>query len=107
MNSDCALAHKTLLHNSPYDLRIKGCIAETVQDSLNTEDDLLFNIMRCNLRHTSMQHVGEKGCKDKKVIEDIEDQIVQLQQQLTNNPPDKIVPQITKLTSELNSIYDT
>ena len=51
--------------------------------------------------------MGEKRCKDKKLIEDIEGHIAQLQYQLTNNPPDEIIPQITKLTSELNSIYDT
>ena len=54
-----------------------------------------------------MQYMGEKRCKDKKLIEDIEGQIIQLQYQLTNNPSDEIVPQITKLTSELNSMYDT
>ena len=40
-------------------------------------------------------------CKDKKLIEDIEGQIAQLQYQLTSNPPDEIVSQLTKLTSEL------
>ena len=54
-----------------------------------------------------MQHMGEKRHKDKKLIEDFEGHISQLQYQLTNNPPDEIVPQIKKLTSELNSIYDT
>ena len=38
--------------------------------------------------------MGEKRCKDKKLIEDIEGHIEQLQYQLTNNPPDEIVPQI-------------
>ena len=90
-----------------YVLKIKECITETVQDNPNTEDDLLFDIMKCNFRHTSMQYMGEKRCKDKKLIEDIEGHIAQLQYQLTNNPPDEIIPQITKLTSELNSIYDT
>ena len=67
----------------------------------------LFDIMKCNFRHTSMQYMGDKRCKDKKLIEDTGGHIAQLQYQLTNNPPDEIVPQITKLTSELNSIYDT
>ena len=98
---------KTLLHDSTYVLKIKECITETVQDNPNTEDDLLFDIMKCNFRHTSMQYMGEKRCKDKKLIKDIEGHIAQLQYQLTNNPPDEIIPQITKLTSELNSIYDT
>ena len=98
---------KTLLHDSTYVLKIKECITETVQDNPNTEDDLLFDIMKCNFRHTSMQYMGEKRHKDKKLIEDIEGHITQLQYQLTNKPPDEIIPQITKLTSELNSIYDT
>ena len=98
---------KTLLHDSTYVLKIKECITETVQDNPNTEDDLLFDIMKCNFRRTSMQYMGEKRRKDKKLIEDIEGHIAQLQYQLTNNPPDEIIPQITKLTSELNSIYDT
>ena len=51
--------------------------------------------------------MGEKRYKDKMLIEDIEGQIAQLQYQLSNNPPDEILPQITKLTSELNSIYNT
>ena len=44
-----------------------------------------------------MQYMEEKRCQDKMLIEDIEGQIAQLQ--LINNPPDEIVPQITKLTS--------
>ena len=98
---------KTLLHNSTYVLNIKYCNTETVQENPNTENDLLFNIMKCHFRHTSMQYMGEKRCKDKNILKDIEGQIAQLQYQLTNNPPDEIVPQITKLTSELNFIYGT
>ena len=44
-----------LLHDSIYVLEIKECITETVQDNPNTEDDLLFDIMKYNFRHTSMQ----------------------------------------------------
>ena len=95
------------LHDSTYVLKIKECITETVQDNPNTEDDLLLDIMKCNFRHTSMQYMGDKNCKDKKLIEDIEGHIAQLQYQLTNNPSDESVPQITKLTSDLKSIYDT
>ena len=99
--------NKTLLHDSTYVLKIKDCITETVQDTPNIEDDILFDIMKCNFRHTSMQYMGEKSHRDKKLIEDIIGQLAQLQYQLTSNPPDEIVPQITKLTPELNSIYDT
>ena len=56
---------KTLLHDSTYVLKIKECITETVQDNPNTEDDLSFDIMKCNFRHTSMQYMGEKRHKDK------------------------------------------
>ena len=86
------------MHDSTYVLKIKDCITETVQDNANTEDDLLFDIMKCNFRHTYMQYMGEKRQKDKKLIADIDGQIAQLQYQSTNNPPDEIVPQITKLT---------
>ena len=65
------------------------------------EDDLLFDIINCNFHHVSMQYVVGK-CNDKKLIEDIEGKIAQFQ--LTNNPTDEIVPQITMLASELNSI---
>ena len=37
---------KPVLHDSTYALKIKDCIAETVQDNSNAEDDLLFNIMK-------------------------------------------------------------
>ena len=59
---------KTLLHDSTYVLKIKECITETVQDNPNTEDDLLFDIMKCNFRHTSTQYMIEKRCKDKKLL---------------------------------------
>ena len=58
--------------------RLKDCVADTVQDNPNTEDDLLFDIIKCNFRHTSMQYMGEKICKYKKLIEDIEGQLAQL-----------------------------
>ena len=51
---------KTLLHDSTYVLKIKDCIADTVQDNPDTEDNLLFDIMECNSRHTSMWYGGEK-----------------------------------------------
>ena len=79
------------LHISPH-----YCTTETVQDSVNTEDNPLFDVMKCNYRPTSMQYVEEKRCKNKKLVEDIEGKITQLQYQLTYNPADGMVLQITK-----------
>ena len=47
-----------------------------------------------------MQYVGEKRCKNKNLIQDMEMQFAQLEYQLANNPPDEILPLITKFTSE-------
>ena len=44
----------------------------------------------------SMIYVEEKRCKNKKLIQDNVDRIQQLQEQLKNNSPNEIVPQITK-----------
>ena len=30
------------------------------QDNPNTDNDILFDIIKCNIRHLSMQYVGEK-----------------------------------------------
>ena len=56
---------KKLLHDSTYVIKIKDCITEIVQDNQNTEDDLLFDIMKYNFWCTSMQYVGGEDVKTK------------------------------------------
>ena len=97
-NSSAVIAAIVAVHMSS---GLKECIIETVHDNPNTEDDLLFDIMKCNFRHTSTQYNGEKRCKDKKLIELLKGKLHNYKS-IKNNPPDEIVPQITKLTSKLN-----
>ena len=54
-----------------------------------------------------MQYIGEKRCKDKQKIENLETQIALLQHNLMTNCSENTVSQIKNLKAELNSIYDT
>ena len=98
---------KTLLCDTEYTLKVKDSIQQTVQDNPNTDNDILFDIIKCNIRHLSMQYIGEKRCKDKQKIENQENQIALLQHNLMTNCSENTVSQIKNLKAELNSIYDT
>ena len=54
-----------------------------------------------------MQYIGEKRCKDKQKIENLETQIALLQHNLMTNCSEDTVSQIKNLKAELYSIYDT
>ena len=54
-----------------------------------------------------MQYIGEKICKDKQKIENLETQIALLQHNLITNCSENTLSQIKNLKAELNSIYDT
>ena len=98
---------KTLLYDREYILKVKDSIQQTVQDNPNTDNDILFDIIKCNIRHLSMQYVGQKRRKDKQKIENLETQIALLQHNLMTNCSENTVSQIKNLKAELNSIYDT
>ena len=69
---------KTLLYDTEYMLKVKDLIQQTVQDNPNTDNDILFDIIKCNISHLSMQYIGEKRCKDKQKIKNLETQIALL-----------------------------
>ena len=98
---------KTSLYDTEYILKVKDSIQQTVQDNPNTYNDILFDIIKCNIRHLAMQYIGEKWCKDKQKIENLETQIALLQHNLMTNCSENIVSLIKNLKAELNSIYDT
>ena len=54
-----------------------------------------------------MQYIGQKRCKDKQKIENLETQIALLQHNLTINCSENTVSQIKNLKVKLNLLYDT
>ena len=40
--------------------QVKDSIQQTVQDNPNIDIDILFDIIKCNIRCLSMQYIGEK-----------------------------------------------
>ena len=58
----------TLLYDTEYILKVKDSFKQTVQDNPNTDNDILFDIIKCNIRCLSMQYIGEKRHKDKQTI---------------------------------------
>ena len=56
-----------------------------------------------------MQYIGEKICKDKQKIDNLETQMVLLQHYIMTNSSESTVSvsQIINLKAELNSIYDS
>ena len=98
---------KVLLYGTEYILKVKDSIQQTAQDSPHTDNDILFDIIKCNIRHLSMQYIGKKRHKDKQKIENLETQIALLQHNLMTDCSENTVSQIKNLKAELNSIYDT
>ena len=70
-----------------------GSIQQTVQDTPNTDSEIVFDISKCNIRCLSMQYIGEKRCKDKQKIVKLETQIALLQHKLMTNCSENTVSQ--------------
>ena len=85
---------KMLLYDTEYMLKVKDLIQQTIQDNPNTDNDILFDIIKCNIRHLSMQYIGEKRHKDKQKIENLETKIESLQHNLMTNCSENTVSQI-------------
>ena len=74
-----------LLYDTEYILKVKDSIQQTVQGNPNTDNGILFDIIKCKMRHSSIQYIGEKRHKDKQKIENLETQIALLQHNLMTN----------------------
>ena len=48
------------LYDTEYTLKVQVSITQTVQDNPYTDSDILFDIIKCNIGHLSMQYIGEK-----------------------------------------------
>ena len=50
----------TVLYDTEYTLKVKDSIQQTVKDDPNTDSDILFDIIKCNVRCISIQCIDEK-----------------------------------------------
>ena len=53
---------KLLLYDTEYALKVKHSTQQSVQDNPSTDNDILFDISKCNIRWLSMQYI-EKDIK--------------------------------------------
>ena len=97
---------KAVLYDTNYILKIKNSIQQIVQDIPNTDSDILFDIIKCNIRHLSMQYIGGERCKYKQKIDSVETQVALLQPDLMINSSENTVSQMKYLRAELHTIYD-
>ena len=77
--------NKSLLNNPNYCLQVKQCILETIEDNPNTQENLMWETVKCK-RGLTIKIASAEKRKRKNQIEDITIELTEIQTDIANTP---------------------
>ena len=78
--------NKSLLNNPKYCIQVKNCILDTIIDNPNTQDNLMWETVKCKIRGLTIHFASTEKRKRKNQIETLTTELIKVQTERDNTP---------------------